>query len=207
MTEGKVDVKFGEWIQQGFELYMANIGVWIVASLLVFVISHATAGILAGPMLAGLIWMALAQIDKKDVKPQIGDIFKGFDYFLQAFLFFLIWAIIGGAVFSVLAVLFFFCIGIGVLLGILALIVIETCLMFGLFLIVDKKMEFWPASMLSLNVVKPNFFPFLGLLVVAMLIGHVGAIACGIGVIITMPIMVCILAVAYRNVFGVQAAA
>jgi len=85
-------------------------------------------------------------------------------------------------------------------------IVLETALMFGLFLIVDKKMEFWPASMLSMNVVKPHFFPFLGLLVVAMLIGHVGAIACGIGVIVTMPIAVCILAVAYRNVFGVQAA-
>lgn len=202
MTEGKVDVKFGEWIQQGWELYKANIGVWIVASLLAIVISVATLGILSGPMMAGLVWMALVLVDRKDPKPQIGDVFKGFDYFLQSFLFYLVWGII------MLAISFVSLIPcIGALVVIVVSIVLHTALMFGLFLIVDKKMEFWPASMLSLNVVKPNFFPFLGLLVVAMLIGHVGAIACGIGVIVTMPITVCILAVAYRNVFGVQAAA
>jgi hypothetical protein len=202
MTEGKVDVKFSEWIQQGWELYKANIGVWIVASLLAVLISLATATILSGPMMAGLVWMALALVDRKEPKPQIGDVFKGFDYFLLSFLFFLVWGIIMLAI-SVISLIP--CIG--TLVVIAVSIVLHTALMFGLFLIVDKKMEFWPASMLSLNVVKPNFFPFLGLLVVAMLIGHVGAIACGIGVIVTMPIAVCILAVAYRNVFGAQAAA
>jgi hypothetical protein len=201
MTEGKVDVKFGEWIQQGWELYKANIGVWIVASLLAVVISVATLGILSGPMMAGLAWMALVLVDRKEPKPQMGDVFKGFDYFLQSFLFFLVWGVIMLAI-SVVSLIP--CIG--ALVVIVVSIALETALMFGLFLIVDKKMEFWPASMLSLNVVKPNFFPFLGLLVVAMLIGHVGAIACGIGVIVTMPISVCILAVAYRNVFGAQAA-
>ncbi|MFH1968787.1 MAG: hypothetical protein ABIJ53_00550 [Verrucomicrobiota bacterium] len=202
MMEGKVDVKFGEWIQQGWELYKANIGVWIVASLLAIVISVATLGLLSGPMMAGLAWMALVLVDRKEPKPQMGDVFKGFDYFLQSFLFFLVWGII------MLAISFVSLIPcIGALVVIVVSIALNTALMFGLFLIVDKKMEFWPASMLSLNVVKPNFFPFLGLLVVAMLIGHVGAIACGIGVIVTMPITVCILAVAYRNVFGVQAAA
>ena len=202
MTEAKVDVKFGEWIQQGWELYKANIGIWIVASLLAIVISGATIGILSGPMMAGLAWMALSMVDRKDPKPQMGDVFKGFDYFLQSFLFFLVWGII------MLAISFISLIPcIGALVVIVVSITLHTALMFGLFLIVDKKMDFWPASMLSLNVVKPNFFPFLGLLVVAMLIGHVGAIACGIGVIVTMPITVCILAVAYRNVFGVQAAA
>ncbi|MFH1475995.1 MAG: hypothetical protein ABIH24_00675 [Verrucomicrobiota bacterium] len=202
MMEGKVEVRFSEWIQQGWELYKDNIGIWIVASLLAIVISGATLGILSGPMMAGLAWMALALVDRKEPKPQMGDVFRGFDYFLQSFLFFLVWGII---LLAVSAVSLIPCIG--TLVVIAVSIVLHTALMFGLFLIVDKKMEFWPASLLSLNVVKPNFFPFLGLLVVAMLIGHVGAIACGIGVIVTMPIAVCILAVAYRNVFGVQAAA
>jgi len=201
MTEGKVDVKFGEWIQQGWELYKANVGIWIVASLLAIIISGATVGILSGPMMAGLTWMALCMVDRKEPKPQIGDVFKGFDYFLQSFLFYLVWGIIMLAISLVSLIP---CVG--TLVVIVVSITLHTALMFGLFLIVDKKMDFWPASMLSLNVVKPNFFPFLGLLVVAMLIGHVGAIACGIGVIVTMPITVCILAVAYRNVFGVQAA-
>ena len=196
MAEGKVVVKFGEWIQQGWELYKANIGAWIVASLLAIVISVATLGILSGPMMAGLAWMALVLVDRKEPKLQMGDVFKGFDYFLQSFLFYLVWGVIMLAI-SVISLIP--CIG--ALVVIVVSIALETALMFGMFLIVDKKMEFWPASMLSLNVVKPNFFPFLGLLVVAMLIGQVGMIACGIGVIVTMPIAVCILAVAYRNVF------
>ncbi|MFA5044031.1 MAG: hypothetical protein WC381_03415 [Kiritimatiellia bacterium] len=203
MTEGKVEVKFGEWIQQGWELYKANIGVWIVASLLAIVISIATLGILSGPMMAGLAWMALAFVDRKEPKPQMGDVFKGFDYFLQAFLFCLIWGIIMFAASFLLSLI----ICVGSVLAVVLSIALETALMFGLFLIVDKRMEFWPASMLSLNVVKPNFLPFLGLLFVAVLLGHVGAIACGIGVIVTMPITFCILAVAYRNVFGAQVAA
>ena len=202
MTEGKVDVKFSEWIQQGWELYKANIVVWIVASLLTIVISLATLGILSGPMMAGLAWMALMLVDQKEPKPQIGDVFRGFDYFLQSFLFFLVWGVI---MLVISAISLIPCIGSLVVIAVS--LVLHTILMFGLFLIVDRKMEFWPASMLSLNVVKPNFFPFLGLLVVAVLIGHIGVIACGIGIIVTMPLTVCILAVAYRNVFGIQAAA
>ena len=63
-------------------------------------------------------------------------------------------------------------------------------------------MDFWPASMESINIVKSNFWPFLGFAVVAAIIGSLGAIACGIGAIFTLPIQVCILAVAYRAVFN-----
>lgn len=182
MTEGKVEVKFSEWIQQGWELYRANIGVWIVASLLAIVISFATLGILTGPLMAGLVWMALALLDKKDPKPQMGDVFKGFDYFLQSFLFFLVWGLIMLAV-SLIGLIP--CIG--ALIVIAFSIALHTALMFGLFLIVDKKMDFWPASLSSINAVKPNFFPLLGVMVVAGLLGQVGSIACGIGVIQPFP--------------------
>jgi hypothetical protein len=63
-------------------------------------------------------------------------------------------------------------------------------------------MPFWPASLKSIDTVKTNFWPFFGLSIVAGLIGSAGAIAFGIGVIFTIPIQGCILAVAYRDVFG-----
>ena len=74
--------------------------------------------------------------------------------------------------------------------------------MFGLFLIVDQQMQFWPASRRSIDMVKSNFWPFFGLSIVAGFIGGIGAIAFGIGVVLTIPIQGCILAVAYREVFG-----
>jgi uncharacterized membrane protein len=63
-------------------------------------------------------------------------------------------------------------------------------------------MDWLPASKESINIVKSNFWPFFGLSAIAGIIGSIGAIACGIGVVITIPIQGCILAVAYREVFG-----
>ena len=51
-------------------------------------------------------------------------------------------------------------------------------------------------------IVKQNFFPFLGLAIVAGAIGMAGVIACGIGIFATIPAMLCIMAVAYRALTG-----
>lgn len=74
--------------------------------------------------------------------------------------------------------------------------------MFGLYLIVDKQMNFWPASQKSIHTVKTNFWPFFGLAAIASIIGSIGALAFGIGVVLTIPIQICILAVAYQEIFG-----
>ncbi len=195
---GAEQVKLGDWIQRGFELYKANLGAWLVAALLAVVISIATVGLLAGPMMAGLVWMALAQADRKAGLPQAGDVFKGFDYFLQALLFYVVW---GVAVFVVTSILTrLFCVG--PVLSLLLSVGVHTALMFAPFLIVDRKMEFWPASRTSFEKVKPAILPFAGFGIVTGFIGGIGAVACGVGLIVTLPLAVCILAVAYRDVFG-----
>jgi hypothetical protein len=194
----KAEVKFGEWFEKGFNLYKENIGTLILASLIALVISAVTVGILAGPMLAGIILITLNLFDKKEPKPQVGAVFKGFDYFLNALLFVIVWAVAVLVVSFVLALIP--CVG--QLASLFLIYAVQTFLMFGLFLIVDKKTEFWPASMESFHIVKTNFWPFLGLSVVASIIGSIGAIACGLGMAITAPIQVCILTVAYRDVFS-----
>ncbi|MDD5482768.1 MAG: hypothetical protein PHP98_03850 [Kiritimatiellae bacterium] len=200
MNDSKPIVKFGEWIQGGLSLYRDNFVVLVVANLIAAVLSAVTMGILFGPMLAGLIVIILAIIDKKEPKAEIGDVFKGFEYFLDAFLFVIVW----GAISIVLTLLLNLIPCAGQVLSIFVSIVISALVMFGMFLIVDRKMNFWPASLESINLVKTNFFPFAGLLVVAMVLGYVGALACGIGMIITMPIGACIIAAAYRDLFGRQ---
>jgi len=200
MEESKPIVKFGEWIQGGLTLYKDNFVVLVIANLIAVILSAVTFGILSGPMLAGLIIIILAIIDKKEPKPEIGDIFKGFEYFLDAFLFVIIWGAISIA--ATLLLTLIPCAG--QVLSVFVSIIISAFIMFGLFLIVDRKMSFWPASLASINLVKTNFFPFAGLMIVAMVLGYVGALACGIGMIITMPIGACILAVAYRDLFSQQ---
>jgi uncharacterized membrane protein len=91
---------------------------------------------------------------------------------------------------------------VGQLAAIFVVYAAQAFLMFGLFLIVDENMDFWPASMESVNKVKTNFWPFLALSVVSSIIGSVGAILCGIGIVVTFPIQACILTVAYREIFS-----
>lgn len=198
MENSKPIVKFGEWINAGFTLYKENFVVLVLANLIAVILSAVTLGILSGPMFAGLVLIILALIDKKEPKAEIGDIFKGFDYFLDSFLFVIVW----GAISIALTLLLNFIPCAGQVLSILVSIVISTLIMFGMFLIVERKMNFWPASMASINLVKANFFPFAGLLIVAGVLGYIGTLACGIGMIITLPIGACILAVAYRDLFG-----
>jgi hypothetical protein len=193
----KVEVKFGEWIEKGFNLYKENIATLILATVVALLLSAVTLGILAGPMLAGILFITLGLFDKTEPKPEAGSLFKGFDYFLNSFLFVVVW--------GVAIMVASFILNVVPCIGLLASMFVSysamALLMFGLFLIVDKRMEFWPASMESIEIVKTNFWPFLGLSVVTGIIGSIGAIACGIGVVVTAPIQACILTVAYREIF------
>ncbi len=191
----KVNVDFGGWIQKGFDLYKNNLVVLIIAHLVAFVLSAFTLGILAGPMFAGLALITLRLVDQQAPKPEIGDVFKGFEYFLQSFLFYLVWGVISMVAISVIG--WIPCVG--QLASIFVAYALQALLIFSIFLIVEKKMDFWSASMESFNVVKTNFWPFLGLTVVAGIIGSVGLVLCGIGVVLTAPIYGCIVTVAYRE--------
>jgi uncharacterized membrane protein len=194
----KVDVKFGDWLEQGFTLWKENIGVLVIPALLVLILSVFTLGILAGPMLAGLVLMILRLQDKAEPKPAIGDVFQGFQYFLNAFLFMLVYFVVSFVGSTILAIIPV----IGGLLGYFFSFALMALVMFALFLIVDKKMDFWPAVMASVDKVKMNFWPFLGFAVVISVISALGLIACGIGIIVTMPFYYCAVAVAYRDVYG-----
>ena len=203
MTDGTVTNKFGDWIKEGFDLYKDNLGVLIVASLIAVLLSGVTCGILLGPMAAGLILMVLRFKDGEQPAPTVGDLFNGFRFFLQSFLFFLVWGLL--LVIATLILMWIPCIG---QLAIVCLyLAAGTFLMFALFLIVDDDMDFWTASMTSFTKAKEAFFPFLGLTVVAGILGQIGGIICGIGVFITIPLYYTILGVTYRDVFGGEEAA
>ncbi len=194
----KTDVHIGQWIEAGFNLYKNNFTTLVLAALIALVLSTVSIGILAGPMIAGLIIMTLQLLRKEVPKPEAGRVFSGFSFFLDSFLFTVIWGI---AIMIGSLVLGWFPI-IGQLLSLFFIYVAQAFLMFGLYLIVDRRMGFWPASQESIQTVKTNFWPFFGLAAIASIVGSIGALAFGIGIVLTFPIQICILAVAYQEVFG-----
>ncbi|MGD2023126.1 MAG: hypothetical protein PVI18_08110 [Desulfobacterales bacterium] len=198
MAMQKIEVPMGRWIEAGFNLYKDNFITLVLAALIGLVLSMVSIGILTGPMLAGLIIMALQFLRKEEPKPEAGAVFRGFSFFLDSFLFTIIWGIailIGSVVLGLFPI-------IGQLLSLFFIYAAQAFLMFGLYLIVDKQMPFWPASQVSIQTVKTNFWPFFGLAAIASIIGSIGALAFGIGVALTIPIQICILTVAYQDIFG-----
>jgi hypothetical protein len=194
----QADVKLGEWIEAGFNLYKKNFTTLVLAAIIALALSTVSVGILTGPMVAGLIIMSLQLLRKEVPKPEAGAVFKGFSYFLDTFLFTVIWGIailIGSLLVGWVPI-------IGQLLSLFIVYAAQAFLMFGMYLIVDKQMAFWPASQASIETVKTNFWPFFGLAAIASIIGSIGALVFGIGIVFTVPIQICILACAYEEIFN-----
>ena len=198
----KIEVDFGGWIEKGFALWKQDIVTLAVVALIVFVVSAFSLFILTGPMMVGLFMIIFALHDKTQPKPQIGDVFKGFEMFAPSLVLFLILFGVGLA-----TSVFNFIPHIGRFIGMLASLCVQTIVMFAWAFLVDKKMAPVDAVKASFEVVKDNFFPFLGLNLVAGIIGSIGVIACCIGVFVTLPIAFCINVVAYRAITGSQTSA
>ena len=187
MANGKVDI--GGWISEAFELYKANFVLVCIATLVALLLSVFTCGVLAGPMWAGLTMILLRVSRKEQPVPQIGDLFKGFEYFLQSLLYVVV-------IFAASFVLGFI-----PMLGQVAPMLLMPLVMFSMCLIVDRKLEFWPAIMTSFEKAKAEYVSLLVLWLVASLISAAGAILCGVGAILTAPFSAVVAVVAYRHLF------
>lgn len=187
MADGKVDI--GGWISEAFELYKANFALLCVATLLALLLSVFTCGVLAGPMWAGLTMILLRVSRQEQPAPQIGDLFKGFEFFLQSLLYVVV-------IFAASFILGFI-----PMLGQVAPMLLMPLVMFSICLIVDQKLEFWPAIVASFEKAKTEYVPLLVLWLVASLISAAGGILCGVGAILTAPFSAIVTVVAYRHLF------
>lgn len=183
-----VNVDFGGWIQAAFDLYKKNFVTLLLANLIASLIAGLTFFILAGPLAVGLFMVTLGLLDGASPAPQPGDVFKGFKSFLPAFVVVLVVMLVSMIASFLIPV-------VGNLVG----LVISTFVMFSLPMLADGRTDNLSELLSrSFDMVKANFWPLLGLNLVAALLAGVGVILCGIGAIVTAPMYACIIAVAYR---------
>ena len=90
----------------------------------------------------------------------------------------------------------------GLCAGVVAGLILSTLWIFTVPLVMDKKLEFWPAMELSRKVVTRCFWKVLGLVITAGLVVFCGILFCGIGILFTMPIGFGAVAFAYEEIFG-----
>jgi len=121
--------------------------------------------------------------------PEFRDFFTGFQYFLPLLLL------------SVVAGLF---IGIGTLLLIIPGLYLIVAYMFASYLVVDRRLDFWPAMELSRRTVHPRWFGYFAFALLVVLVNLAGAVALGVGLLVTIPLSFCAVTAAYADLFGFQ---
>jgi len=176
-------------------------------ALVVAVLSALTIGILAGPLTCGWFMILLRQRRDPAYEPQFGDLWKGFEVFGQSFLAWLVIAIVtavaGGLVGTIAAVIEAVPV-VGQLLAPMTGAVLAVCVMVVFLyvfpLVVDRRMDFWPAIQLSAETTAPEFLPFAGFALILYVLNTIGAALCGIGALITGPVVMAAIAVSYEDV-------
>jgi uncharacterized membrane protein len=122
-------------------------------------------------------------------RPEFRDFFTGFQYYVPLLLL------------SLVAGLF---IGIGAILLIIPGIYLAIAYLFASYLVVDRRMDFWPAMELSRLTVTPRWFGYFALLLLLALLNVAGAIALVVGLLVTIPLSFCTVTAAYADLFGLQ---
>ncbi len=142
--------------------------------------------VVGGPLMGGL-WLYYL----KRIRGEAAALDTAFSGFRLAFAQLLL----AGLVTFLLTLLGFICF---ILPGIYLVVV----WMFALALVVDKRLDFWPAMELSRKVISKRWWKFLGFWLVLLLINVVGLVPFGLGLLITVPISLAATMYAYEEVFG-----
>lgn len=186
-----------QYLQQAWQMFRENIGAFLGFTLTLFAVWLATSMVDAGssllfssiaaPFYAGYSIVAFKLMVHQPV--QFNDFFRGFNYFLPLFLASLASSIV---------------VTIGFILLLLPGIYLAVSYMFTTFLVIDYRMEFWQAMEISRKIISHNWFAFLLFALVLFFINLLGALAFGIGLLVTLPVTSCAVAVAYKEIVGLN---
>jgi uncharacterized membrane protein len=181
-------VKTGEWVSKSWELVKQDLGMHIVICLVIGLISGTGLGGLIAPALTcGWMWIFLQKMRNPSYKVSIGDMFsKGFEVFVPS--------LVAGILIGLFSSVGSIACGVGS-------IVVYGLLILAMPLIIDKRMDFWPAIQLSFETTKANWLAWSLFALVLGLLYMLGVIVCIVGVLVTTPIAVGAIVMAYKDTF------
>ena len=187
------EINIGKWINQGWDLVIANFTEFLIISIIYVVLIIAASStvlikfILSGPLTVGIFYVIFNKMRGKQIN--VGDVSQGFNFFVAAVL-----ADILITVFVTLG--FFFLIIPG--------IVISALYMFTFPLILEKNMDFWQAMETSRKVVTKNIFELSIFMLVLYIFIIVGVMLFFVGFLVALPVAFAAIAIAYKDIFGLE---
>jgi len=167
------------------EKFWLSIGVCVVCALV------ANVPLLFGVAHTGMFWFFLKRIRGEEAK---------FDDAFAPFSVVFVQALVAGIVYSLL-------VSLGAFLCIIPGLLLAAVWVFAWPLMMDKRLEFWPAMEVSRRVLWPNIGGAFGLLLVGILVLLLGELCLCVGIFVAMPVVIAAQAYAYEDFFGRKAAA
>ena len=198
---GGVDMKFGERLNAGIEGFKANAVALIVGMLLASIVSIVSLGILAGPMFVGLCGMALKAARKQTT--EIGDVFEILQkHLVPAIILGLVLSVVFfvGGVIPAFALAYLVHPLLAIPVYLLAILLIAPIAAWSYYRMADKREDFkttllWTVDLLKRDAVNTILTPIAFMFPAVI----VGAILCGIGQFVTVPIAYIAIAKAYED--------
>lgn len=181
----RVQVTAGRWLGAGWDLVKADLGTYVLISLVFFLLSSVP--LIQGSLIAGFHIYTMKKLMGR--RAEFADLFKGFNFFIPAL------------VASLLIGLFTF---VGFLLLIIPGLIVAAMYKFTYLFIVDKRMDFWQAMQASHAVVKNDYFGFTMFLILAFLVNVLGFCCLIVGLLVTVPMTFAAITVAYKEVVGFE---
>jgi uncharacterized membrane protein len=188
----------GEYFKTGWGLFKQYPGGFVGFCLLYFIIQvtlHAIpfVGAVASLAVSTPLLMGNFLVSAKLLQgqaPEFRDFFSGFQFFLPLLLL------------SLVAGTF---IAIGTILLVIPGVYLAVAYLFATYLVIDRGLDCWPAMELSRRTVNPRWFGYFAFVLLLALLNLAGALALGVGLLVTIPLSFCTVTVLYAEIFGLQA--
>jgi uncharacterized membrane protein len=182
-----VQARPGHWVDEGWQIVKADIGTFMLLTIIFALLNAMVPIVLHGPLIAGFQIFCMKKMLNR--RTDFADFFKGFNFFVPAL---------------VASLLITLLVGFGTLFCIIPGLVLGAMFEFTYLFIVDKRMDFWPAMLASHAVVKNDYVGFTLFLLLLGLVDILGLLCCIVGILIALPVTLAAVTVAYKEIVGFE---
>ncbi len=232
----KPQVRFGEWISEGWKMFTEQWKAWVINTLVFVLICGTPMIILMGGFYGYLIMQISESAARRSSQPPMGpEVLITFYLIFFAVMFFTLFIAAfftggmhksalkqmrggkvelrdlfsgGSTYFPILisSILGAILTMVGMVLCVVPAFIVAGCLFFTVPLIIERRLGPIEAMKASYELTKNNLLMFTLFAFVVQLIAQAGSYACYVGLLATIPLLFTITAVAYRDSFGLEGA-
>jgi uncharacterized membrane protein len=175
----------GRWISMGWRVVKADLGNFILMTVIALALTFVGHFVVAGPLACGLFIAVRRRMQES--RTEITDVFAGFRLFIDAFLICII-----SSVFLLIGVMLFF----------FPVFIVAALYLFAYQFLVDRRLSFWDALEASRKMVLSDLTGYLIFVIALTLLNFAGVLLFGVGILVTIPVTVAAIAAAYDDTVG-----